>query len=268
MRRLQSRKFCAALVIIAWLATLVSLWGMTDAGRRAVTPEPSKPRSCKPRDLQGMGLQLEMASSAATARDLLTGHGITDTRAACIRKGVAAQVWADYLLIPAYSCLTLALFLFVRTVRIRSQQTQKALGWGLLVPGLVLAAAMFVGDVFENLQLTPLIDLAESNRTLSNARFDLLRKAGYLKWSALATSSLLLALLWDSRSFPRLLWLLRLLGVTAAALFIAGLVKTDWQIVNAGMGVLGALWLAALIHAVAVAVETEPIQVAQTHPEA
>jgi hypothetical protein len=253
MKKLQSRKLCAALVIIAWLATLVALWGMLDAGRRAVTPL----KSCTPKDLRGLGLQLEMAPSAEAALNLLNGDA---AKAPCLRSGMAAQIRADNLFIPAYSGLTLTLFLFVCALRIPPSGKRRSLGRGLLALGLLLALAMSAGDVVENLRLHSMIELAKSGQPLPDAAFEGLIWAGRLKWGALAVSALALALAWTSRSFVRLAWVLRVLGLTAAALFIAGMALPRWQVVNWGMAVLGAFWLAALIHAIAVAVENVSIR--------
>lgn len=258
MKRLRSRRFCAALVIIAWVASLVSIWGMQEAGRRAVAPL----KTCKPADLQGIGLRLEMARGSAEAQKILDGGESGDPRkAACLRSGMAAQVHADDWFIPAYSGLVLALFLFVRACWIAPPWERKAAGWGLLALGVVLALAMAIGDVLENRQLEAMI------RADGSSVLTALHNAGAVKWGALAASALLLALLWRSKPSSRLVWVLRLLGVTAAALLIAGLVRSDPQIVNAGMGALAAFWLTALIHAIAVAVEPASVPIPDLLPE-
>ena len=258
MKRLRSRKFCAALVIIAWVATLAAFWGMQDAARRAIAPPQTAPAplkaACTSTDLEGLGIQLEMASSAEDAKNLLTGEPV---RADCIRRGMAAQVRADYLFIPAYSGLVLALFLFVRSFWITPPRERKPWASALLILGVVLAAAMMTGDVIENLHLTSMIDLAARNHSLPNDAFDRLVLVGRLKWGALAASAFLLALAWASDSWQRLAWVLRLLGFAAAALFIAGLATTQSELVKAGLPVLFGFWLTALIHAIAVAVETK-----------
>lgn len=266
MKRLRSRKFCAALVIIAWLATLVSLWGMQDAGRTAVAGT-----ACTPKDLEGLGLELEMAPSPDRALALLDGDQARPAcplvarpapplragMAGCLRAGMTAQVRADYLFIPAYSGLVLALFLFVRAVWIGPPYERRALGWGLLAAGLLLAAAMLLGDVVENRYLTRMIESAENGLPLQETAFARLGLAGQLKWGALAASALLLGSTWASKSRRRLVWVPRLLGLLAAALFIAGLVIPDPCFVSAGMGALAVFWFAALIHAIAVAVEVD-----------
>jgi len=260
MKRLWSRKFCAALVIIAWAATLVSLWGMLDAGRRAVASE----GGCQPADLQNIGLRLEMASSASDALTILNGD---PAKAACLRSGATAQVQADYLFIPAYSGLMLVLFFFVRAFWITPLRERRSVASGLLVLGLLLAAAMSIGDVLENLQLTSMIDLAKGNLPLPYDKFTLLRYAGTLKWAALAAAALVLGLSWTARPSRLLVWVPRLLGLAAATLFIIGLVRTEWETVSFGMSALAAFWFAALIHAVAVAVEPESIQTPDSIPE-
>lgn len=206
---------------------------------------------------------MEMARTPDVALKILRGDKNNDARKmACIRSGMAAQISADYLLIPAYSGLNLALFLFVRTLWIAPSRERKSLT--LLALGLLLAMAMLVGDVLENRLLTAMIDRVE---LIPNERFTDLRYAGDLKWGALAASALLLALLWKSRSSPRLVWVLRLLGLAAAGLLITGLVRPDWEIVNWGVYTLSTFWLTALIHAVAVAVEPESIQTPDFIPE-
>jgi hypothetical protein len=129
------------------------------------------------------------------------------------------------------------------------------------VLGLLLALTMFVGDVLENRSLTAMIDLVKSGLRIPDELFTALRYAGDVKWGALAASALLLALLWKSRLFPRLVWVLRLLGLAAAALLVTGLVRSDWQIANWGIFTVSAFWLTALVHAVAIAVEPESIQI-------
>jgi hypothetical protein len=267
MKRLRSLKFCAALVIIAWVATLVAVWGLQNAGRRAVaSANAAAPGACKLKDLEGRGLQLEMARTQDAALKILRDDENGDARkGACIRSGMAAQIRVDYLLIPAYSGLTLALFFFVRALWIVPSGERKSLTRGLLVLGLLLALAMLVGDVLENRVLTKMIDLVESGLRIPADRmpdelFTALRYAGDVKWGALAASALLLALLWKSRLFPRLVWVLRLLGLAAAALLVTGLVRSDWEIGNWGIYTVSAFWLTALVHAVAIAVEPESIQ--------
>jgi hypothetical protein len=192
-----------------------------------------------------------MADSAESAKNLLTAPDKGD----CLRRGMAAQVRADDLFIPAYSLLTLALFLFVRVFWIMPPRDNKTAGWILLTLGIVLAAAMATGDVIENLHLTRMIDLAAQGQPLPKPEFDRLGLAGQLKWGALAAASLLLGLTWTATRFRTLAWIPRFLGLATAGLFIAGLVIPKWTVVNAGVGAQALFWLAAVIHAIAVAVE-------------
>lgn len=293
---LRSTKLCAALVLIGWLAALVSLWGMTGAVRDAVAGD----ETCIPKDLDNRGLQLEMAASPREALQVLNGETPADacvpTRIArlldastaearcisrgvsagdcgrgvprCIRRGMAAQVRADYVFIPCYSALTLALFLFVGTFWDAPAQERKRpfAAWGLPAVGVLLALAMAVGDVRENLQLAAILRLAETDPAPEAeiaTRLPLLAQAGTLKWGALALSAVLLAAFWRSRSSPRRVWVPRLLGLAAAGALAAGLLQGCWRMVYAGMAGLGLLWSAGLLHALAVAVAPAPV----SHPQ-
>jgi len=256
MHRLRSPKVCASLVMIAWLASLIALWGMTSAGSAAI-----KDGSCNSKDLQNKGLQLEMADSPAKALPVLNGDS---KKAGCIRAGVAAQVEADYLFIPAYSALSLALFLFVRAIRLASRGEE---GTVLLILAVLLVLAMVGGDVTENRQLTPIIELAgkaQPPENLIGERLPLLRAASYVKMGALALAAAILGALWTSASGSRLVWLPRLLGLATAALFLSGMIGESWQLAAAGMAAFAAFGIAGLIHAIAVAVgrgETSDLQV-------
>jgi hypothetical protein len=109
--------------------------------------------------------------------------------------------------------------------------------------------------VIENLHLTRMIDLAAQGQPLPKPEFDRLGLAGQLKWGALAAASLLLGLTWTAARFRTLAWIPRFLGLATAGLFIAGLVIPKWTLVDAGVSAQAVFWLAALIHAIAVAVE-------------
>jgi hypothetical protein len=237
MHRLRSPKICAALVMIAWLASLIAVWGMAAAGSEAI-----KDTSCDSKDLQNRSVQLEMAGSPAAVSAVLDGD---PAKAVCMRAGVAAQVEADYVFIPAYSALALALFMFVRALRL---ETKGQRGTLLLLVGVLLCLTMIGGDVFENLQLTSIIEQADLSR------LPILRVAAYVKMGALALASLILGAVWTSASGSRLVWLPRLFSFAAAALFLAGMIGKDWQLASRGMAAFAAMSFAGLIHAVAVAV--------------
>jgi hypothetical protein len=254
MKRLRSRKFCAALVIIAWVAALVAVWAMDDAGRRAVA---SAKKACTADDLKNLGLKLEMAGKPDVALEILAGGG-DPAKAACLRAGAAAQVRADSLLfIPAYTGLVLALFLFVRSFWITPPRNRLRAGWVLLAVGLLLVVAMVAGDFTENGYLLDLIRLAAQKKPMQEAAFSSLTLAGQIKWGALAASALVLAVFWTARSSRFLVWVPRISGIAAGALLLAGLKMHSVDLVSDyGLGALLAFWLAALVQAVAVAAET------------
>lgn len=259
MEKLRSPKVCAALVMILWLATLVAFWGMTAAGRAAIAGD----ASCSPQDIQNKSLQLEMVSSAKQALEVLNVSG----KEPCIRRSVAAQVRADYLFIPGYSLLGLALFLFAGSLR-----NARAWTWALLAIGLLLAAVMAFGDVRENLELERIVDAAGQNpprEDLIQPRLLPLQQFAFLKMGAVALAAFLLGALWRSRSGSWLVWAPRLLGIMAGALFVGAMVVSqqpgetrpeDWELAALGMMVFSLFAFAALVHALAVAITVEPLE--------
>ncbi|HEV8579169.1 MAG TPA: hypothetical protein VGX68_08800 [Thermoanaerobaculia bacterium] len=260
MAELRSPKVCAALVMIGWLASLIAFWGMTVAGRDAVAGD----KSCGAKDLQSRGVRLEMAATAPKALDVLNHE---PAKAACIRRGAAAQVKADYLFIPAYSLLALSLFLFVRALREELSGRMSVLQKVLPAAGVLLVLAMLIGDVVENLHLTEVIRFAglkPPEEAGIAGQLPALRAASSVKFAALALSAGLLGVLWSSKTGSALVWVPRLIGLAAAAVFLYGLIRGEWEPVSWGMTVFAALGLAALIHAVAVA--TDPEQVLASEP--
>lgn len=281
----RSPKFCAALVLIAWLASLIAVWGMAAAGHGAVAGD----KACLPGDLKGLALQLELVSSPDEALQVLTGKALAGScnpcqkvpwlcgaqqaraaaeekpgRAACIRKGLAAQTTADFLFIPAYSALSLALFLFIATFwdAASPRQHRPLLSWTILALGLLLALVMAVADVRENFQLQAILHIAQTTSPAAESaigeRLPALKAATTLKWGALALSAALLAVFWRSHASSRLVWLPRFFGVATAAAFAAGLTVCGWRLVGIGMAGLFLLWLLGLVHALAVIVAPEP----------
>lgn len=260
MEKLRSPQVCAALVMILWLATLIAFWGMAAAGRGAIQGD----TSCTSKDIENKGIQLEMTSKAEKALKVLNAPG----KEACIQRSVMAQVHADYIFIPGYSLLTLALFLFVGSMR-----KTPAWFWGFLAAGLLLAAVMAFGDVRENFELERIVHAAggsEPRVDLIQARLPALQHYAFLKMSALALSAVLLSVLWTPRPLPPVVWVLRLFGFAAAGLFVAGMAMAlkerpegtspeAWQLAFRGMVVFFFFWLSALVHAVAVAVGPEPL---------
>ncbi len=260
MEKLRSPKACAALVMIAWLATLVSFWGFGVAASKAI----GENASCSVADLEGKAVQLEMASTSADALAILNGDPV---KAECIRRGETAVVtYADSFFLVCYSLLTLTFFLLVRALSSGRSTLQRI----LLALGVLLALTMAIGDLVENLHLTEVIRLA-GEKVPDGGEIDSklpgLKAAAYVKMGALALSTVVLGALWPSRS--RWVWVLRLLGFAAAALFILAMLQDqnllgtleipmeDWETAGRGMLVFALFALAALIHAVATAVGPE-----------
>jgi hypothetical protein len=263
MKRLRSPKACAALVMIAWLASLVSLWGFDVAGNRGIAER--EPRNCSVKeDLQSKSVQLEMASGPDDVLAALNGD---PDKADCIRRGETAEVaYADTFFLAAYSLLILALFLFVRALR-------PSLSLVLLVLGVLLALTAAVGDLVENLHLLDVIRLAGANdRDGIGGLLPGLKTAAFVKMGAIALASLVLGALWPR---SRWAWVLRLSGFAAAALFVLAMLQDqnllgtlkipmeDWETAGLGMIAFAAFAFAAVIHAVAAMADREQYSVSQ-----
>jgi hypothetical protein len=236
MKRLSSPKVCAALVMICFLAVLVSLWAMTDAGRDAVDASRKSAAASDECVIQNRVVQLQKSPDVA----------IKALGSECIRSGVEAQVGADFSFLIAYSALTLALFLFVRALR--------GGGPGLLVLGVLLVFAMAAGDAFENKWTLELIRLLREGLS-TKASLKLLQYGGWIKWGALGLSAAVLGALWPLSR--RLAWAPKILALASAAVVLAGLALPGWETLAASLVVLGLFWIVALIHAIAVTVDRE-----------
>ncbi|HWM93276.1 MAG TPA: hypothetical protein VN493_21110 [Thermoanaerobaculia bacterium] len=237
MDNLQSAKIRAALVMIAWLATVASLWGMTAAGRRAI----EKDTGCEAKETRNRVVQLQKESAEDEVLAALSKE--------CVRRSVKAQVVEDFLFLLAYGALNFVLFLFAGTLR--------GAGRALALLGLLLAIAMAAGDAFENLRALDVIGLVEQGASRQEIQepLRLLRSGALVKWGALALASALLGMLWPRARFS---WIPRLLGLGAAVAVAAGLMAESWEGLAGSMAALAAFWLAGLVHAVAVAVTVEP----------
>ena len=260
----RSPQFTAALVMIAWLATVISAWGIAAAGR----PPDS---SCCSEEVKNPQVHLEMAADARAVAAILSGAATTckapgptgekvkapdEKRAACIRASVAAQVCADYLFIPSYSFLVWTLFLFVRSLRGAPRWT-----WTLTWGGLLLAATIAVSDVLENLRITHLIELAGRSPLPTAAIGQLLpslKLATFTKMGAVALAVAVLATVWVSRSGSRLVWVLRLVAYAAVILLGVAIDQQSVLVTKLGMLTFVGFGLAALVHAIVVAVSPPP----------
>lgn len=267
MKKLPPQKLCAALVMIGWMATLVAFWGLDIATKQVIAND----GQCCPEDLKHVGFRLEMTSEGEKALAILDGEEscqlvtaegeqtepAAEKRAACIRAGFAEEIRVDSVLIPSYSFFALALFLFVRSRR-------KATRWApvLIVVGVLLAVTIFVSDFLGNHQLNQLIDLASKPRSPEilgeiQAHLGLLQSYTFFKLGAVALVTALLGVFWSSRSNPLRTWIVRLLSLAVAALFVIAMVQESWRLGIVGMGACAALAFGALIHTIAVVVEPE-----------
>lgn len=266
MKRLRSAKACAALVLIAWLASIVSLWGFGAAANQAI--QEREPKNCSVKDLQDKSVRMELAGDAGEVVEILNGD---KEKADCIRRGKTAEVgYADSFFLAAYSVLTLALFLFAGALRKSPGLFRALLGLGIL-----LAAAMAIGDLVENRHLVEMMELAgKAVPPLDRigALLPGLKTAASVKMGAVALATLLLAALWPSR--PRWTWLLKLFGLLSTALFAGAILLDqrrehlewrcwevlDWEIASAGMAAFAAFALAAVIHAVTTMADRQTYQ--------
>ena len=251
MERLRSPKVCAALVIIAWLASLVSLWGFGVAGIRGIAK--SRLKYCTVEDLEHKSVELELAERPNEVDSILNGD---PDKADCIRRGKTKEVaYADSFFLVSYSLFTLTLFLLVRALSAGRPAFQTV----VLILGAALALAMAIGDLVENLHLIEVIRLAGlPGPPLDRiaALLPGLHRAAYVKMGALALSAGLLAGLWPAGS--RWVLLLRLLGFAAAAVLARGMVKESADAIGDGMTAFFVFWLAALIYAIATVADRKP----------
>jgi hypothetical protein len=268
--QLRRRKTRAAAVLILWMATVVALWGVDAAGRRAV-----RRSECGDCDFSGKGIALEMADSPAEVIGLLEGApgGRACDAGGCVRGAVMATTRADDLLVPAYGLLTAALFLLLAA----NVQGRRA-GLLLALLGGSLAVAAALADWYENAKIRALIVLAERPGGDPDAMSEPLGKlqgASAVKWGALALGVLVLAVLWRKRAgwaWP--LWVLKALGVGAGLALSGGLawawLPGPWRasladrglgesgLVTWGAGLLFLFWTAAMIGAIRDAVARQP----------
>jgi hypothetical protein len=270
MKRWWHPKVCSALVFCAAMATLVSVWRIDSAGRGAV----GRTGGCKVADLRGKAVELEMARSPARVLEILgrsedsaeATRGSWDSDAEgkgrCLRDGVKAQTHGDNWLLFAYSGLTLALFLFVGSLRFPVPEGERPVRWAAFAfLGLLFALAMGAADFAENQRLFHLIELAGQAHLPPDeviaAVLPGLRDLSGVKLGALALSAVLLGLLWPSAGARWITWPARILAGGAAILLGVALYSNDASKAICGVAVLTGFWLVALIHAVAVAISHE-----------
>ncbi|HEV7503719.1 MAG TPA: hypothetical protein VGS07_02290 [Thermoanaerobaculia bacterium] len=240
------KKILAAALMIAFLATLVSSFGIPAAARQAVKAPPA--RACTFEDLDKKMLPLELGCPLPS---VLQGNS---KRALCILHGFDEMLDADTLFLISYSALNLTVFLFL----VAAGRARPALIW--LFVGLLLTLGMLLGDLAENHFLRELIKLARNPDPRAQAAAmpgleSLLKYATSTKWLSLAVAGLLLSLIYlaEERFFLRIV---SLPAFGTAVLVSLGLSKQSPWMINQGMAMLATLWLGALIHAVIVAIES------------
>jgi hypothetical protein len=253
---LDQKKHFAAAVLIAFLATLVSGLGIQVAGQHAVEKQET---ACKAGDL-------DMSSFEQGKAPVSAGE---PSKALCELEGLKAQLHADDVFLFTYSALNFSFFLFLAAIlqfppsilRFRT-----AVRWAVTGAGLVLAVVMLCADFREN-QLF-LHWICQARHALSTDLSGALPpgpaiEATRLKWSALAAASALLGLIYLVNP-SRVAKLVALPAFGTAAVLVASLaVQSPPALLKGRLAALGVLWLAILIHAVIVAIESPPPGVPQ-----
>ncbi|HSS51594.1 MAG TPA: hypothetical protein VLX28_21835 [Thermoanaerobaculia bacterium] len=244
-----ARKLFAAAVMVAFLATTISVIAINKAGQRAIeAPSPA----CQVGDL-GM-LSLEQGKSPVSVDN--------PKKALCVLAGLKEELYADDVFLLSYSALNLAFFLFLAaTMRFRA-----AVQWALIGVGLFLAVTMLCADFRENQIFLQWIHQAQG--ALATAPAGSLPsgpaiEATQIKWSALAVASALLGLIYLLNP-SRMAKLVALPALGSAAILVASLSEGSPHFVFTGrLAALGFLWLAILVHAVIVAIEPPPVGMPQ-----
>jgi hypothetical protein len=238
-----SRKLFAATVMVTFLATAVSFFGIIEAGRRAVEKQDN---ACAVSDLQNPMIELALRKRT----DL--GDPAHPEKARCILEGLERKLDADNFFLIAYSALNLSFFLFLAAIG----RVRPALVWSLA--GLLLAAVMLGADWWENQQLYRWIDLARKsfppNLPVAPDLLERLAGATGVKWGVQAVASALLGLIYLTAPRPAAR-LVALPAFAAMGLLTAGLTEPCPTWVQSGAVVLIVLWIMILIHAVLVAIE-------------
>jgi hypothetical protein len=238
-----ARKHFAAAVMIAYLATAISVAAIQEAVRVVETHG----STCTSTDVNMLPFE---------QGKLLIPIDNPD-KALCILKGLDGMLEADNFFLLAYSALNLAFFLFLAAV-LRLKSTVL---WIFIALGLIVSVAMLCADYRENQLFRQWIEQA---RPVLKAHLGSLPPlpsldATRIKWIALAVSSALLGLAYLFHP-SRVAKLIILPAVAAAAVLVASLSAQSpdfvftWRLAD-----LAILWLAILIHAVIVAIEPPPL---------
>lgn len=260
MSAFNPRKRWAVCVVIAWLATAISVWAFETSGKRALGEPACKTCRAKedPCDLAKFKEKipdLELAHPQPT-----TGAEILPCSQGCLRRWMEARVLTDFLLIPSYSALMAFIFLLLRAPR---QQGDRPAGRPWAVAGILLALGIVAADCAENFLLLQAI----GPRCPPDAEtLRLLWFATATKWGTIALASTLAGVLALIRSTGWVTRIAGLLGLATGGVLAVGIYQASKPLLNVYGGVfcLFAFFLAALIHAVIVVVKPDPLYIEPT----
>jgi hypothetical protein len=229
--RLQgAKKLWAAFVMIGILAVILSLWAMDAAGRGAITG-----RACTTADLRPWQAKIELCQSRVAELD-------SDSKSACLIRGMDAQLKADRFFLLSYGPLNFAIFLFA----LAQGRTSPGLAWILLIFGALLTVAMVTGDISENATLHRLI-----HHLVSPVPGPI--PGSMVKWGSLAVASATLGVLYLLPPVRLGRVIVALTAFGAAALPVWGLATDCPECLPKALIAQGIFWLAVLVHAIAVA---------------
>lgn len=267
MSAFNPRKRWAVWVVIAWLATAISVWAFEIAGNKALAEPVCK--TCKVGDTCTLAdLKKKVPEIELEDRQPKRTVEILPSSSTCAGRWIEARTKSDFLLIPSYSALMAFIFLLLRAPR---KQGDRPAGLSWVVVGVLLALGMLGADSAENVLLLQAIVVpcrmdAEALR--------LLWTATATKWGTVALASALagvLALIRSTGWVTRVAGLLGLVtsGVLALGLYQAMKDPANIESSKALLNETGPLWLAAfffaaLIHAVIVIVKPDPLHIEPT----
>ncbi len=277
VKRLQSRKWVAVLVMIATLATLLAAWAIVQSGEEA---KAAGGADCAQLDLKNLVARVGLARGAdELAWDL--------THPPCAPEVAAAMVRRDWALLPAYLVLVVGMVLLLANLRLLGPRQPSGLRegqrrWWLWVGiGTALALAAVAADAIENRLLSRLLVTFRFPGLDLASAIEQMNLATRVKWGALAAVAFLTAALWawrprwpvnvappaePKKKLPRavrwgwrLSWAVAVLGAAAAGVLVAGLLQADAGRAAAGLRLgwvlLIVFWICAFLRAVGVAAE-------------
>jgi hypothetical protein len=253
MNVLNLRQRWAVWVMIAWLATAISVWAIAAAGDRALQSDlcascRADGDPCKFKERKVLDFELGKEDVFEQAE-----------QSPCIQQWIKASTRADFLLIPSYGALVAFIFLLLSVPRdIRDQPAPRA--WAIL--GILLAVVMMAADITENVLIFRSIKVGQV--------VPFLWAATEAKWIVLALASGLAGLLASVRGQGRQGWMSAMAGsiafagfatniLLAGGLLLARTPAKPTRVLNFGTTwVLPLFLFLILIHAVGVVVKSDP----------